>query len=55
MDSFNVIADAIGNIAAVIAAVGVLMVNAKLERLKGRADEQSRALTAHINAPGLHG
>ena len=54
MDSFNVIADAIGNIAAVVAAVGVLIVNAKLD-MKGRVDEQSRTLTAHINAPGLHG
>ena len=55
MDPFNVIADAVGNIAAVVAAVGVLIVNAKLDRLKGRVDEQSRTLTAHINAPGLHG
>ena len=54
MDAFNVVADAIGNIAAVVAAIGVLIVNAKPDRLKGRVDEESRTLTAHVNAPGLH-
>ena len=36
MDAFNTIADPIGNLAAVVAAVGVLFVNAKLDRLIGR-------------------
>ena len=35
MDAFNAIADPIGNLAAVVAAVGVLFVNAKLDRLIG--------------------
>ena len=46
--------DAIGNLAAVAAAVGVLVVNAKLDKLIGRVDEQGKTLTAHVNAPGLH-
>ena len=43
MDSFNVIADAIGNIVAVVAAVGVLVVNAKLDRLTGRVEASGGA------------
>ena len=46
--------DAIGNLAAVVAAVGVLVVNAKLDSVIGRVDEQGRTLTTHVNAPGLH-
>lgn len=49
--------DAVGNLAAVVAAVGVLVVNAKLDKvlgLLGRVDEQGKTLTTHVNAPGLH-
>ena len=46
--------DAIGNLAAVVAAVGVLVVNAKLDKVIGRVDEQGKTLTTHVNAPGLH-
>ena len=38
----------------VVAAVGVLIVNAKLDKVIGRVDEQGKTLTAHVNAPGLH-
>ena len=38
MDAFNTIADLVGNLAAVVAAVGVLFVNAKLDRSIGRVD-----------------
>ena len=40
---------------SLVAAVGVLVVNAKLDRLVGRVDEHGRILTTHVNAPGLHG
>lgn len=38
----------------VVAAVGVLIVNAKLDKVIGRVDEPGKTLTAHVNAPGLH-
>lgn len=43
MELFAAVADMIGNIAAVVAAVGVLFVNAKLDTLR-----------THVNSPGLH-
>lgn len=54
MALFAAVADMIGNIAAVVAAVGVLFVNAKLDRLTGRVDEQGDTLRTHVNSPGLH-
>ena len=54
MDAFNAVADLIGNLAAVVAAVGVLFVNGKLDRLIGRVESQGEDLRAHVNAPGLH-
>lgn len=54
MELFAAVADMIGNIAAVVAAVGVLLVNAKLDRLTGRVDEQGDTLRTHVNSPGLH-
>lgn len=54
MELFAVVADMIGNVAAVVAAVGVLIVNAKLDRLTGRVDEQGDTLRTHVNTPGLH-
>ena len=37
-----------------VAAVGVLIVNAKLDKVIGRVDELARTLTTHVNALGLH-
>ena len=51
MDAFNTVADLIGN---VVAAVGVLFVNAKLDRLIGRVDTLETTLTTHVSSPGLH-
>ena len=50
MELFAAVADMIGN----VAAVGVLVVNAKLDRLTGRVDEQGDTLRTHVNTPGLH-
>ena len=36
MEAFNTVADLIGNVAAVVAAVGMLFVNAKLDRRSRR-------------------
>ena len=54
MESFAAIADMIGNVAAVVAAVGVLVVNAKLDVLTGRADGRGDTPQTHANPPGLH-
>ena len=54
MELFNAVADTIGNLAAVVAAIGVLFVNAKLDRLTGRVNEQGETLRTHVNSPGLH-
>ena len=54
MDAFNTVANLIGNVAAVVAAVGVLFVNAKLDRLIGRVDTLETTLTTHVSSPGLH-
>ena len=51
MEAFNTVADLIGNVAAVVAAVGMLFVNAKLDRLIGRVDT---TVTTHVSSPGLH-
>ena len=54
MAAFNTVADLIGNLAAVVAAVGVLFVNAKLDRLIGRVDTLETTVTTHVRSPGLH-
>ena len=46
MDAFNTIADLIGNVAAVVAAVGVLFVNAKLDRLISATPTSSMSSTS---------
>ena len=33
---------------------GLLVVNAKLDKVVGRVDELARTLTTHVNTPGLH-
>ena len=53
METFEIasgIAAMIGAFGGVVAAVGVLVVNGKVDRLTGRVDELSRAFNAHVNA-----
>ena len=53
MEVFEIVsgvAAMIGAFGGVIAAVGVLVVNGKVDRLTGRVDELSRAFNAHVNA-----
>ena len=53
MEVFEVVsgvAAMIGAFGGVVAAVGVLVVNGKVDRLAGRVDELSRAFNAHVNA-----
>ena len=44
------IAAVIGAGAGLVAAIGVLVVNGKVDRLTGRVDELSRAFNSHVNA-----
>jgi len=37
-----------------VAAVGVLFVNATLDRLIGRVDTLETTVTTHVSSPGLH-
>ena len=53
MEIFDVvsgIAAVIGACAGLVAAVGVLVVNGKVDRLTGCVDELSRAFNSHVNA-----
>ena len=53
MEIFDVvsgIAAVIGACAGLVAAIGVLVVNGKVDRLTGRVDELSRAFNSHVNA-----
>ena len=54
LDILTAVAAVIGATAGVVAAVGVLIVNAKLDRLTGRVAANEATLTAHVNTPGLH-
>ena len=53
MAAFDVVAGVaavIGACAGLVAAIGVLVVNGKVDRLIGRVDELSRAFNSHVNA-----
>ena len=53
METFDVVAGVaavIGACAGLVAAIGVLVVNGKVDRLAGRVDELSRAFNRHVNA-----
>ena len=54
LEILTAVAAVIGATAGVVAAVGVLIVNAKLDRLTGRVAANEATLTAHVNTPGLH-
>ena len=50
MELLTAIAAVLGAVGSLVAAVGVLIVNGKLDKLIGRVD----VLEASHNAPGLH-
>ena len=54
VENLTAVAAVIGAVSGVVAAVGVLIVNGKLDRLTGRVDVNTTAITAHMNAAGLH-
>ena len=54
MELFTAVASALGAAAGIVAAVGVLIVNAKLDKVIGRVDVLEAGHHAHVNAPGLH-
>ena len=39
---------------SLVAAIGVLVVNAKLDKLAGKVETLEAGHHAHVNAPGLH-
>lgn len=55
METYVAVMSTIGALSGALAAFGVFIVNAKLDRLTGRVAEQGETLRAHVNAPGLHG
>ena len=53
METFDMVAGisaVIGAGAGLVAAIGVLVVNGKVDGLTGRVDELSRAFNSHVNA-----
>ena len=40
---------------SLVASVGVLVVNAKVDRFIGRVESLENAHNTHVNMPGLHG
>ncbi len=44
----------IGDVAALVSAVGVLWIALRLERLAGGLKSVQEDVRAHVNAPGLH-
>ena len=45
----------IGDVAALVSAVGVLWVAFRLERFAGGLKSVQEDVRAHVNTPGLHG
>ena len=54
MDVLTAVAAVVGAVSGLIAAVGVLIVNSKLDKLTGRVEANAAAIAAPVNAPGLH-
>ena len=54
MDVLTAVAAVIGAVAGLVAAAASLWNALQFSVLKGRVDEVSRNLTAHLGAPGLH-
>ena len=52
MDDVLLVCAAVGSVVAALVAVWNAF---QFSRIKGRVDELSRQLSAHVNTPGLHG
>ena len=55
MEFLTAVAAVLGAVGSLVAAVGVLIVNGKLDKLIGRVDGLEASHNAPVNAPGLHG
>lgn len=49
METYVAVMSTIGALSGALAAFGVFIVNAKLDRLTGRVAEQGETLRAHVN------
>ena len=54
MELLTAIAAVVGAASGIVAAVGVLIVNGKLDRLTGQVRANSATINAHVNAAGIH-
>ena len=54
METLTAVAAVVGAVSGLVAAIGVLVVNSKLDKLTGRGDANTAQIAAHVNAPGLH-
>ena len=54
MELFTAAAAALGAATGLVAAIGVLIVNAKVDRLQGELNQIGEGLRAHVNTPGVH-
>lgn len=54
MEILTAVAAVLGAVGSLVAAVGVLIVNGKLDKLIGRVEVLEASHNAHVNAPGLH-
>ena len=55
LDFLTATAAVLGAIGSLAAAVGVFMVNAKVDRFIGRVEALEASHDAHVHAAGLHG
>ena len=55
LDVLTAVAAFVGALGSLVAAVGVLLVNAKVDRFIGRVQALEAGHNAHVTAAGLHG
>ena len=55
LEVLTAVAAFVGALGSLVAAVGVLLVNAKVDRFIGRVQALEAGHNAHVNAAGLHG
>ena len=55
LESLTAAAALLGAIGSLVAAIGVFMVNAKVDRFIGRVEALEASHNAHVHAAGLHG
>lgn len=55
LDVLTAVAAFVGALGSLVAAVGVFMVNAKVDRFIGRVQAREDGHKAHVNTAGLHG